>query len=84
MTGEGAGREEALLEIAERVSDIMEKACKKCRIIIAQGEVCPICGSSDLTNKWSGYITVINVEKSEIAKKLSIKVNGRYAVSINS
>ncbi len=61
----------------------MEKACKKCRIIIAQGELCPICGSSELTSKWSGYITVLNVEKSEIAKKLDIKVNGRYAISIN-
>ncbi len=62
----------------------MEKACKRCRIIIAQGEVCPLCGASDLTTKWGGYMTVLNVEKSEIAKKLGIKVNGRYAININA
>jgi DNA-directed RNA polymerase subunit E" len=60
-----------------------EKACKKCRLIISQGEVCPICGSHELTTKWSGYVVVLNAEKSEIAKKLNIKVNGRYALSIN-
>jgi DNA-directed RNA polymerase subunit E" len=61
----------------------MEKACKKCLIIIAQGESCPICGLKDLTSKWSGYVTVLNAEKSEAAKKRGITVNGRYAININ-
>lgn len=61
----------------------MEKACKKCRVIIAQGEICPICGSTELTTKWSGYIVILNVEKSELAKKLDLKINGTYALSIN-
>jgi DNA-directed RNA polymerase subunit E" len=62
----------------------MEKACKKCRVIIAQGDVCPICGSSDMTAKWSGYVVILNSEKSELAKKLGITANGTYALSINS
>jgi DNA-directed RNA polymerase subunit E" len=62
----------------------MEKACKKCRVIIAQGDVCPICGSSDMTVKWSGYVVILNSEKSELAKKLGITANGTYALSINS
>ena len=62
----------------------MEKACKKCRVIIAQGDVCPICGSSDMTVKWSGYVVILNAEKSELAKKLGITANGNYALSINS
>ncbi|HUB92687.1 MAG TPA: transcription elongation factor subunit Spt4 [Candidatus Saccharimonadales bacterium] len=61
----------------------MEKACKNCRVIIAQGEVCPMCGSSNLTSKWSGYIVILSVEKSELAKKLGIAANGTYALSIN-
>ena len=61
----------------------MEKACKNCRVIIAQGEVCPMCGSSSLTSKWSGYVVILNVEKSELAKKLGISANGTYALSIN-
>ena len=59
-----------------------EKACKNCRFIITQGEVCPMCGSTNLTNKWSGYIVIMSVEKSEIAKKLGIKTNGTYALNI--
>ncbi len=60
----------------------MEKACKRCRLIIAQGDFCPLCGSTDLTTKWSGYVIILNAEKSEIAKKLGIKVNGTYALNI--
>ncbi len=62
----------------------MEKACKKCRVIIAQGDVCPICGASEMTLKWSGYVVIMNVEKSELAKKLGINANGTYALSINA
>ncbi len=61
----------------------MEKACRTCRVIIAQGDVCPICGKSDLTSKWNGYIVILDYEKSELAKKLDIKVNGTYALNIN-
>ncbi|MGC8538749.1 MAG: transcription elongation factor subunit Spt4 [Candidatus Micrarchaeia archaeon] len=61
----------------------MAKACKNCRLIIAQGEVCPICGSTELTTKWSGYVIVLNAEKSEMAKKMGMKVNGAYALRIN-
>jgi DNA-directed RNA polymerase subunit E" len=61
----------------------MEKACRNCKLIIAQGETCPICNQSNLTSKWSGYIVVLNVEKSELAKRLGITVNGTYALNIN-
>ena len=44
--------------------------------------MCPQCGSTELTSKWHGYIVVLNAEKSEIAKKLAIKVNGTYALSL--
>lgn len=61
----------------------MESACRNDKLIISQGNVCPICGSTNLTTKWSGHIVILNVEKSEIAKKLGIKVNGTYALNIN-
>lgn len=61
----------------------MESACRNCKLIIAQGNVCPLCGASNLTSKWSGQVVVLNVEKSEIAKQLGIKVNGAYAININ-
>ncbi len=62
---------------------MVEKACKKCRVIIAQGEVCPICGSNELTTKWKGYIKILNTEKSELAKRMDLKVNGTYALNIS-
>ncbi len=61
----------------------MEYACRNDRLIIAQGNVCPLCSQSNLTTKWSGQVVILNVEKSEVAKKLGIKVNGTYAININ-
>lgn len=61
----------------------MEYACRNDKLIIAQGNICPLCGSTDLTTKWSGHLVILNVERSEAAKKLGIKVNGTYAININ-
>jgi DNA-directed RNA polymerase subunit E" len=58
------------------------KVCRKCKIIIAKGDKCPICGSTDLTTKWSSYIIVLNSEKSELAKKLNLSLNSIYALNI--
>lgn len=60
-----------------------ESACRNCKLIIAQGNTCPLCGSTNLTTKWSGHIIILNVEKSSVAKKLGIKSNGAYALNIN-
>lgn len=60
----------------------MEKACKKCYYIIAQGSVCPVCGSKELTEKWSGYVIILNPEKSQIVKYINAKVPGKYAVHV--
>ncbi len=59
-----------------------ETACKNCRIIIKSGNRCPICGSADITNKISGYIIMLDYEKSEIAKKLNININSTFALNI--
>ncbi len=58
------------------------KACKNCRMIITHGEKCPLCSGTDLTNKWSSYVVVLNAEKSDIAKKLGAKMNSTYALNI--
>ena len=58
-----------------------EKACKVCRFI-SKGPKCPVCGSEALTDKWSGLIYIIDPEKSEVAKKIGIKVPGKYAAKI--
>ncbi len=58
-----------------------KKACKKCKIFVT-GEVCPICNKNDFSENWNGKIFILNAEKSEIAKKIGIKVKGEYAIKI--
>ncbi|MBU1204062.1 MAG: DNA-directed RNA polymerase subunit E'' [Nanoarchaeota archaeon] len=57
------------------------KVCKKCGIFVI-GNKCPNCGGNNLSDSWSGRISMINHEKSEIAKKLEIKENGEYAIKV--
>lgn len=59
----------------------MEKACKKCRLIVT-GEVCPNCKEEgELTKSWSGYIFVVDPQ-SEVAVAIGAKAPGKYALKI--
>jgi DNA-directed RNA polymerase subunit E" len=58
------------------------KACKNCRLIVADAGTCPLCQSNELTEKFSGQLVVVDPERSEIAKKLEIKAPGTYAIKI--
>lgn len=60
----------------------VEKACRMCRYVSMGAETCPACGSSDLTDQWTGFIIITNVESSEMTKVLSAKMAGKYAVRI--
>ena len=60
------------------------RACKNCRLIITHGDKCPVCGGKDLTQKWSSYAIVLNAEKSDIAKRLNVKVNSTFALNIKA
>jgi len=57
------------------------KACKKCRLI-SGADTCPQCQSTEMTEKYSGQLIVSDPEKSEIGKKLGVKVPGTYAIKI--
>jgi len=59
----------------------MKRACKQCKILVDTG-VCPICKNSDFSTSWNGRITVINAEKSQIAKKMLVKTNGDFAIKV--
>ena len=58
-----------------------EKACEQCKLIV-EGDICPICKESKLTINWKGSTTVIDPEKSEIAKAMGITMPGKYAIRI--
>ncbi len=59
------------------------KACRNCFYIIEKGSVCPNCGGTSFSTRWSGMLVVLDAEKSEIARKLNIKSKGRYALSVS-
>ncbi len=55
--------------------------CRECHRVV-EGEVCTVCGSSNLSTDWTGYLVVIDPEHSEIAKRLNIKLPGKYALKV--
>lgn len=59
----------------------MKKACNKDKILV-EGNVCPLCKGNQFVEGWKGRIVMFDAEKSEIAKRLNIKVKGEYAIKI--
>jgi DNA-directed RNA polymerase subunit E" len=56
------------------------KACKHCSFITEE-DVCPLCGNQT-SKEWQGYVIIIDHTKSEIAKRMSINVNGKFALKV--
>jgi DNA-directed RNA polymerase subunit E" len=46
------------------------------------GNICPSCKSSNLSEDWSGLILIVDLEKSEIGKKIGAKSPGKYAIRV--
>ncbi len=57
-----------------------ERACKECGRI-TELDVCIVC-KTPTSSDWIGYVSVIDAEKSEIAKKLNMDAKGRYALRV--
>jgi DNA-directed RNA polymerase subunit E" len=55
--------------------------CRDCHRVV-DGESCAICGSANLSTDWAGYLVIIDPEHSDIAKKMNIKLPGRYALKV--
>ena len=58
-----------------------ERACRECKFITMKNR-CENCGSTNLTQNFSGMIIIIDEEKSEIARELGIKKKGSYAIRV--
>ncbi len=56
------------------------KACRNCSFITNEDK-CPRCGE-ETSKDWQGYVIILDHEKSEIAKKLNVHVNGKYALRV--
>jgi len=57
-----------------------ERACKECRRI-TNLNVCVVC-KSPTSSDWLGYVSIIDPENSEVAKKLNITANGKFALRV--
>lgn len=58
-----------------------DKVCKECHRLVS-GQVCQVCNSTSLTSDWSGFVVIIDPEKSQIAKRLGVNLPGRYALKV--
>ena len=56
------------------------KACKVCREITVEDK-CSTCGDKT-SREWQGYLIMVNHTRSEIAKKVGIDANGKYALKV--
>ena len=59
------------------------KACRQCRKVIETGDTCPDCEGTSFSSFWKGYVLLINPEQSEIAKKMGIEKQGKYALRLS-
>ena len=57
------------------------RVCKKCMRIAEDEPTCPVC-NGPTSQYFSGYIAIIDPEKSQIAKRMSIKAPGEYALKV--
>ena len=57
------------------------RACRNCRRIVWAEPICPKCGGKT-TADFSGFVGVLDSEKSEIAKKLEIEEEGEYVLKV--
>jgi RNA polymerase subunit RPABC4/transcription elongation factor Spt4 len=58
-----------------------KKICKKCKLFYDTPE-CPICKTSAPATSYQGRINILDANKSTIAKKIGLAVNGEYAIKI--
>jgi DNA-directed RNA polymerase subunit E" len=58
----------------------MQRACKKCNYI-SEESMCPLDGEPTSKN-WSGFLSVMEPEKSELAEAMEITKPGNYALKV--
>lgn len=56
------------------------RACKKCSFISEEAN-CPRCGEAT-SKEWQGYVVILDHTKSEIARRMGITSNGKFALRV--
>lgn len=58
-----------------------EKACRTCRLIIADN-LCPECKTLSASDDWIGEVIIFDASASRVAKVMTITKPGRYALRV--
>ncbi len=59
-------------------------ACGECHLVLGDGiDQCPRHPSAPVSSDWTGYVIIMQPERSEIAKRLQVELPGRYALKVN-
>ncbi len=58
-----------------------QKVCLKCKLFVT-GDTCPICGGNNFTTTYYGKISILNPNKSKVAKTMGITYKGQYAIKV--
>jgi len=58
-----------------------KKACKSCKMFYEENE-CPQCHSTQFALNWRGRLSILDSQKSEIAKKIGFTTSGEYAIKV--
>jgi len=59
---------------------MVKKACPKC-LMLTEEDKCPLC-EAKASKLWQGYLIILDYQRSEIAQKIGITVNGKYALKV--
>lgn len=59
----------------------MSKACRDCHTI-TEADACPACKSTNLSKDYLGFVHVLDVKRSVLAKKMNIDSPGVYALKV--
>jgi DNA-directed RNA polymerase subunit E" len=59
----------------------MSRAFRNCKII-TENNSCPICRGTDLSDDYSGLLIILDPKGSQLAEKMEIESEGRYALKI--
>jgi len=59
-------------------------ACGECHLVLNDGvDQCPRHPSAKVSSDWTGYVIIIQPQRSEIAERLKTEQPGKYALKVN-
>lgn len=58
---------------------VKDRPCKECGYLTQESQ-CPNCGSNHFLEKFKGKVLILDFKNSQVAEKLNIKSNGKFAL----